>query len=342
MSTGASGRWGFRVATRPEVGEGHLARGIALAAATGQPALFFVDPDCPSSASIIESAGFSVLREKFPDSCDNGLAALRSHEVDGLVVDGPHFGSMFADAAAKHGLCIEIDDGTRITAAQFVVRPGLSGGDLKTTPAQIVAAGPTYALLKRAFADAHVSALRTGAAPSVRRILIAAGAFDSPNLTKLALTSVATAGIRVPVTVVLGGQAPHLAEIEHIVSAMPNVTLRISVHDMAALYREHDLCIGAPGVSLLERSCCGLPSILASQSDAQDTNAEAAVRLGCARYLGCCRTLDPHVLAETLDHLMQNNAERLAMRESGLRAIDGRGAERVARLMKALVQGQPA
>lgn len=341
MSRRVNGRWGFRVATRAEIGEGHVARCIALATAARQPAVFFVDPRCSCSARI-ESAGFSMVQEKSSDSCESGLAALRMRQVDGLVVDGPEFGVWFANDAAKAGFCIEIDDGNCPSTAHLVVRPGLSGGDMKTVPEQIIAAGATYALLHPAFAAAHALANRADPAPTVRRMLIAAGAFDSPNLTKLALTAVAITGIGVPVTVVLGGKAPHRAEIEQIVAGMPNVTLRIDVEDMAALYMDHDLCIGAPGVSLLERSSCGLPSILATQSMTQEANAQAAARLGCARHLGSCQTLAPHVLADTLDQLIRDNDERLEMRAVGLHAVDGRGAGRVADLMNAFVQGQTA
>ena len=341
MLNRVSGRWGFRVATRSAIGGGHVSRCVALAAALGHGAHFFVDPDCIDSARLKEY-GFSVIREQSAEHADEALAALYRHEINGLVVDGPTFGALFTDNVTKIGICLEIDDGNRASVAQIVVRPNFLGDDLKTAQDQVIAAGPTYALLNPRFAATHVLAKGMDPAPTVRRILIAAGAFDSPNLTKLALTAVAITGNSVPVTVVLGGQAPHLAEIKDIAAGMPNVTLRIDVKDMAAMYLDHDLCIGAPGVSLLERSSCGLPSILASQSTAQEANAEAAAKLGCARHLGNCKTLAPHILADTLDQLIRDNDERLEMRAVGLHAVDGRGAGRVAELMTAFVQRQTA
>jgi len=325
---------GFRVASTPAVGDGHIARCLALAAAFDTTGTFFIDPGC-SRTDALRGAGNMVVEETDPSRADAGMAALSQGRIDALVVDGPHFDAALIASAARQGFCVQIDDSYRPSAAQLVVQPGLRTGSRADAYGRQVLSGPRYALLRPAFAAAHRAA---SALPLPRgraqRLLIAAGALDSPNLTGLALDALAQSGLSLASTVLLGAHAPHLADIRRRIAHRSDISLVVGVEDMPALYAAHDLCIGAPGVSLLERACCGLPSILLTQSAMQRPNADAAVALGIARYLGDCGAVDAATLAEALTALACDADTRQAMRAAGLTAVDGRGALRVARAMQ--------
>ena len=83
-------RWGFRVATAPDMGAGHILRCLALADSLGDPVTVFTD-DEHGWSDCIAAAGCREVREHSADSLNTFADAARSGTLDAVLVDGYRF-----------------------------------------------------------------------------------------------------------------------------------------------------------------------------------------------------------------------------------------------------------
>lgn len=324
-------RWGFRVDTRPEAGGGHVMRCLALARQMREPVRFFVDPG-DLWHRVIAMHGFDCTAETGARSC-NALVSAVGEVVDAALFDGYGFAEADFVAAGRKGPVVRIDDDGDCATGDLVVRPGLGA----KADDRHVLAGPDYNLLAEEYAAARARGLaeRPGRG-RVERILVAFGARDSNNATALALDAIRRLDARPACTVVLGSRAPHRHDVEARVDALPGAALLIDAENMADLYLDADLAVGGGGVSLLERLCCGLPSVVVTLAPNQESNAREAERRGAASYLGPAEDVSVDALASGLAELISNREARAAMSRAGADLVDGRGAARVAAAMRAL------
>jgi UDP-2,4-diacetamido-2,4,6-trideoxy-beta-L-altropyranose hydrolase len=197
-----------------------------------------------------------------------------------------------------------------------------------------VLAGPQYALLGPAYARALVSRGQGG-------ILITCGMRDSANATGLYLDALArcTVGGKA-ITVVLGKAAPHRAAVECQARAL-GATVLFDAPDMAPLYEDANLVLGTGGVSLFECLARGRASVTVIAADNQVYSAEQMARLGATSLAGDLKTINAASVAKLVDALLANGDALSNMGALARQAVDGRGAERVAREIVALAGAAP-
>lgn len=200
--------------------------------------------------------------------------------------------------------------------------------------------GPNYALLRQQFA-AHRQETR---APTkeVGRVLVAFGGVDPLDGTGLAL-DVLRGFPEIAIDVVLGGGAPHLAQVTAKVAALGSrARLLTDVADMAGIMAAADLVIGAPGTSTWERGCLGLPSLLIGIAENQRANAAIVAETGAGSVAGFLTTEDSaavgDALATQLRALVSDAAQRQQMAIAARALCDGRGTQRI---VVALLAPQP-
>lgn len=112
--------------------------------------------------------------------------------------------------------------------------------------------------------------------------------------------------------------------------ASPRVTFIEGTHELGRLMWEADLAIAASGYVKLELAAMGVPAVLVSLIDHQDSlGRQFAERTGAARYLGNISTIRPEDVVTAALALAADVETRRAMSEAGRRAVDGRGAERI-------------
>lgn len=323
------------------MGRGHVARSLSLAEALGEPVAFYLDPGGEDAVGFAH-CGFAVEREEGAGRCDRLMRALGAGRLRGVVFDGYDFGDREAAAVMEHAVCVRIDDFGSARTGTLVVNPtiGAAAADSRAAGARALC-GAEYALLASGFAAENRRARRQRPA-GAGRILVAFGARDGRNHSGAVLAALRTFGDRIGVTVVLGRDAPHLADVAGIVAGMRNARLVVDAGDMIAIYRTADLAIGSGGVSLLERMCCGLPSLVVAAADNQRGNIEGALRLGAAALAGAADTLDRETLAGAIAALIEDDQRRAGIRAAGLALVDGRGAERVAAAMREIRGVNPA
>lgn len=307
---------GIRVSTASERGGGHIARCLAVRRHLTAAVHWFVDPGPVPSA--LAATGDALTVEDTPAACDHLAGALASGAAGTALVDSYAVAPATLAGLERLRPIAVLCDAPPYPAVTLVIDP-------QPTAAAGVG-GPAYL----AVAD-RLQPYRAGARASVQgaAVLIAFGAVDSADCTAVALAAIAGHPVlagALDVTVALGGQAPHLAEVRRRVAELPRARLVVDAADMGALYNSADMAIGAPGVSQAERMYCGLPTLLLAQNDAQRPLARAWANLGAAL------TTEPEAIfvASAIETLYGDFALRLRLRETGLRLVDGRGAPRIA------------
>ena len=105
---------------------------------------------------------------------------------------------------------------------------------------------------------------------------------------------------------------------------------------MIPIYEQADFAIGAPGVSLLDRLCCGLPGMILCQNPNQTSIAQSAATSGAVVF---SEAENAQALADDIAPLLADGARRGEPSARGLALVDGRGERRLA---EALVTARAA
>ncbi len=305
-----------------------MTRCLALAECMSGPPRFFLDPGGEWETHLA-ARGFAAAAESGPGRCDTILAAIKAGEIgaclfDGYEIDGDGiaraaaavFTATFADGAA---------DGGAPEGASLSVVPtfGTSASDGTLT-------GPEFAPLASSYA-ADLAWADRPMAGNANRVLVAFGARDSANATGRVLDAIALIGDLPETTIVLGPTAPHREDVTRRAEALSNVRIIFAPDHMIPIYRSTDLAIGAPGVSFLERLCCGVPTILVCQNANQQPIAQAAAEEGAAEF---AHDDDAPALARRITGLLADADRRTELRRRGRELVDGRGAARLARALE--------
>jgi len=153
------------------------------------------------------------------------------------------------------------------------------------SPKCITLTGPTYALLRPEFAELRPYSLSRRSRPEFRRLLITMGGVDKDNATCSVLEALRECllptGCRI--SVVMGSNAPWLAQVHNLAEQMPWPTeVLVNVSDMARVMAESDMAIGAAGSTSWERCSFGLPSIVVVLAENQRSIASALQISGAA------------------------------------------------------------
>jgi UDP-2,4-diacetamido-2,4,6-trideoxy-beta-L-altropyranose hydrolase len=189
--------------------------------------------------------------------------------------------------------------------------------------------GPNFALLRPEFAALRSYSLQRRQHPVLKNILITMGGVDQPNATGRVLQ--ALNHCRLPedcrITVVMGAQAPWLAQVQALAQDMPWPTqVLVNIHDMAQYMADSDLAIGAAGGTSWERCCLGLPSLMIVLADNQKSGAQALQEAKAAHLLGSLSDIEMklplaiHALRspDTSQHMLREMSAAAAGLNEGL------------------------
>ncbi len=192
--------------------------------------------------------------------------------------------------------------------------------------------GSGYALLRAEFVKWRDASLkRRKLQTSIQSILISMGGVDAHNHSAKILESINQLDLpkTLNLTVVLGSTAPHLQEVQHLVSTMNYSTQVLTdVDNMAELMANADLAIGAAGSTTWERACLGLPSLLFCLADNQRPSIEAVATQGGAWFIREVNQLD-YALG-----VLFSMPERLAqMQRLASQLTNGLGVHKVSSLL---------
>ena len=321
--------WAFRVASRPDVGGGHVSRCLTLAhalAELGDRVCFVVDDSGLAWTKTIAGHGHSCV----------AASAAVATPISACVLDGYDF-----DAGEIQSWRTRVR--TMVALTDYLPIPEWS--DLTFAPAiapdQVAAGQPTkgkvltgfeYGLVDRRF----VRTSHRNVPKQVGRILMSFGLRDTRNVTSLALEAldllpeIREFGIKIATAV--GSSAPHLSAVQERVGRMPAASCVVDA-DLACHYEQADLLIGGGGVGLLERMAQRLPSVSVVMSENQRQQIALAAAQGGTLDAGRSEDLDASRLAEIIRPLLLSDGSRSLLSERSGRLIDGMGPHRCALAM---------
>ncbi len=333
----------FRVDASRQIGGGHLARCLALADALiphGAHVLFILRGG--EKAGGVDLARRGVTQHWIPAGEPDAEGTRRilqglPERPAWLVVD--HYGLaapwersvadlvgrilVIDDLADRPHDCDVLVDQSSLESNRYAA--------LVPSRCQIVL-GLEHALLRPEFAAAR--AVQPARPPGVRSILVSLGSADPDNVTLQVIQGYQELDGSAPrLVVVAGHHNPHIASLTAACTGDERISLHVGVERMSDVLVGSDLAIGAVGVSMWERCCLGVPSLVVGLTPAQDDLAEQLARRGLVRYLGPSHMLGP---ASYQSAVMGALGDPGPVRDMAVRAsafVDGRGAERVAAIM---------
>lgn len=311
-------------------------RCLALADSLNGGVRFFLDGDF--WAVRLQELGWPYELEGSSEQSEHAVSALQTGVLQGLIFDGYDLRPEDTKRAMGQGYVVHIDDGETALAAHCYINPAAEpkAGSL----ARQDLFGLEYALLNPAFAAPHDRAQQDNyhIPKDGLQLLLSMGARDSKNVTGAMLKMCEGLSGLQNIRVIMGAHADHLDTVQAQIDTIENTCLVVDCQDMIAEYERADVALGAGGVSLLERLCCGLPSLIVTQSRNQSGNVKRALDAEAVILLSAIDHLDREAVQAKIEAVAHSPEILNAMRKSGLKLVDGRGAQRAATQLEGFLQ----
>lgn len=335
----------FRCNASPKIGFGHLTRCRALAQALRQKGMncIMIGPDMAYAVSDDRNT-FSdwITVKKWRDGTADAAYLVKITDQTGAqwaVLDDYRIDEPYQLALRQAGLRWMQFDGTaqKPLWADLVLVPNLAlcledYAGLLRNPNTRVLAGPSYALLRPEFFRENPR--RAGR--SVEKVLITFGGGDDRGAVEFVLSALIPATpSKLKFTVISGAHNPRNPQLIKWIATHgeEKVHLRINPDNIASLFASCDLAVMAGGTSTYEAACCGLPMILMSIADNQIKHGKAWENCGAGCYLGRFSDVSENILKEIFIDILDDCARRQAMAHAGMNCIDGKGAQRITKIL---------
>jgi len=332
----------FRADGGRSMGMGHVVRCLWLANALRNsysgPISFCMHQD-DIGISAVQSRGWPVLRVASEEL--GGMEGDASVVVIIIIIDLPEGASAEAVRALRrtnpqsvivlmHGTCTgRIEADVIVSPIERLPDPsswqGFRGQRYE---------GSAYAILDPAF-----SRVPRRLANAVRepRILVSMGGSDPCGLTLQALR--ALDGMTEPflVTVAIGPAFLHEQELRTWLAGASRQYDCRREDSLLDLMVNSDMSLVSFGTTVYELAAAGLPAIALSITEDHAQSAEVFAQGGSLRHLGLFSSIAATQIQSAVRELMNDSQLRLEMAQRGQALVDGKGAERVAKLLLAKV-----
>ena len=340
----------FRVDASGEVGFGHLSRCINLAEvlrSRGNEVLFICRDDEAKSFRALEDRLFAtVLLPMLPvgetvnqqEDAQQTIQALQGERPDWLVVDTytldkdwerlmrPHVAkiAVIEDLSGREHDCDLLID------QNYSERSAASFEKFVPKTCELLL-GPRFALIGDQFRK--LRELKSKPAHELKRIFVFCGGSDPQNLTQQVIDEISCSELsNIAVDVVVGAQNKTF-DREAALKLNANIEIHNAGGEFARIMSIADLAIGAGGTTSWERMCLGIPSIVASIAENQNSACEKLGRDGLINYLGTQPSLKPGAIRDAVVEAKTNVASLFDQIEKDQVLVDGRGCERVAEVL---------
>ncbi|HUT73768.1 MAG TPA: hypothetical protein VM221_02890 [Armatimonadota bacterium] len=335
----------YRADGSPEIGTGHIIRGLILRRrldAMGARVVFLTR-DLRWGAQKLRDAGAEVLL--LPADADDRAqsAAIRKAAPDGCVMDVLETPQALTAAARDAGaavVCLDDVGSGRLNANAII-----NILEVEPAPEALVERGialyqgPEYAALPEAYAEPGIAEREIP--QKVCRILVTLGGADPAGLAPKAARALrsALADARAGwafedahATLLVGSASGYRAQVmEAVRGAEASFTVSDSIPSLLPALRAADLGIIAGGLTMHEALAVGLPSIALCQPVRHQ--AELAQRFadqGAMLTLGPGAAVSEAQIADAVLALACAADRRRRLAGAGPRLVDGRGAQRTA------------
>ncbi|MBK16592.1 MAG: UDP-2,4-diacetamido-2,4,6-trideoxy-beta-L-altropyranose hydrolase [Prochlorococcus sp. SP3034] len=131
----------------------------------------------------------------------------------------------------------------------------------------------------------------------------------------------------------VGNYFVHLKELKDLALKYKNISWIQNNLNIEEQMAKCQIAIGTPGMTTWERACLGIPSIQLGTKDFQDNVLRKLSSNGICKWLGNEKYISEEFFIKTCKEFFRNKQRLKEMREICLKAIDGKGLERVINLI---------
>ena len=320
------GKAGFYLAFGPDIGLGHLVRSAALAArlsALGWSTVLLRESDAPLPA---------FCAHLYDEQCDAHSVSATS--FDWLVADHCRPDAhIFARFGVEAQILLIHDTAEQdIAVGDVVLNQNLRHRRNPSRADQTLLLGPSYALLRPAFARLRPRAPAPQERRTLERVMIAPGATDPEDVTGRLLPELTKTGLAIDV--LLSSVAQNTETTRSIAAAhRKQVRLIVDADDseVADATLSADLVIGNGGSGIWERCVLGTPSMALEMAENQRGNIRKLSELGAAIPAGhgSDETM-PQTVLRVIEELRSAPDKLGQVSAAALKVCDGLGTNRVA------------
>ena len=327
----------IRTAAGPAIGFGHLKRSLVVARHIQMHAcpLFLLDPADIWAKEQVMLHGFEFAHfdRRRPWPAQSGIAAVL---VDTRQRSGLH---RLICEAHRHGVPVaSIHDLGLLPLPSDVtidgsIRPGRAAASGRRA-AEF--SGTDYLVLDEAYSEFRYREKRIS--PRIHRVAINLGGGDSSRYFRGILSGLSAAGAALQVVGFPGYCSWGQEELSR--ADWGTIQFRwLHPHEVAAkAILAADLVISAGGLSAYEALCLGTPLCALAFDRHQEMTVAALAHAGAAAVLHRGRILDPSLVAASFRELDADRARRQTLSLKGRGIVDGNGAKRVTRILRAMMR----
>lgn len=192
---------------------------------------------------------------------------------------------------------------------------------------------PAYVALRKEFIQAHKTSKVIK--DKVKVILITQGGADTYGFTPKIIKALDGIEQSCQIDIVIGPAFQHYQELrEAIGKSKRNFNMLHNVANMCELMQQSDLAITAGGDTMFELACVGVPAVVLCAEEFEEETADRMEKYGVMENLGFGGEVPPEKIHNRVRLLMEDKRRRSEMSRRGRELIDGRGAERIVKLIK--------
>jgi len=332
----------IRTVSGGQTGYGHLTRCLSLAQALqadGAKTIFLLNKADQVARSKVAGVGADLLELAQVSSLQEDLvlvlAYIKENEAAAVVLDGYLFDQPYLDELSSKACCLFIDDLRTLHPRAALIlsqSPGAAENDFNLQPGSSLLLGLQYALIDPSLLKFRLDNPRV-VNERGSRLLISFGGSDPNRLCAKALMGLSSSQYRYEIKVVAGGGIPgSLAAAQKAAEDSPHeVEVLEWVDNMPALMAWADMALCGSGVTSYEMCCLGLPMVVVTPVGNQIPVSKGLQDKGLIQHLGWWEDVDGKKMAQAVAEMALDPLERARLAEAGQKAVDGRGAERVAR-----------
>lgn len=170
-----------------------------------------------------------------------------------------------------------------------------------------------------------------------KRVLVLQGGSDTHCFIPKIISALNLSKREIKITAVLGPSFNCWNKLKKAINDnQKSIQVLHNVKNMVSLMKKNDLAITAGGVTLLELCSLGTPSLVVCGEKFEIETASIIQRKGFGINLGYGMKLSKNKILHTTERLLDNYQIRKKMNKIGPRIVDGKGSERVAKLIEKL------
>jgi len=192
--------------------------------------------------------------------------------------------------------------------------------------------GWQWVLLRKEFIGSRDNSSRDQTDQPV--VLVTMGGSDPKGLTLKAVEALEDLDQNIRVLVLLGPGFMHKEQIE---TKLECSQLQYRVYENCSepgcMFAKADLAVASFGVTAYELAATGVPSVLLGISEDHALSASVFESTGIGINLGCYSGVEKKTIAEAVKKLLDDHRLRKKMSEQALKLVDGRGAQRIAKII---------